>query len=279
MEWQRKGWVMPFCVLTALPCGIVAWLIVSRHADDLLAGFIGGTIVLPLFAFVAGGIFGGIDPNDAKYTIGHFLATRPMSDAELARAILTTAAKSILAGWAIWALAFAIACGCVALNGQTDLLKFPSEASWWYFPATLMVPWIVASVMLTLGLLGRPKQVLQILGGIIGVFLIAGPAFKTMLGLGYSLPILRTLLASLGGVLLICAVVLFNVARRRGLVERPVVWAVAALWLVATLVFVVFRPASTEPRLIGDVLGAGIAALIVIPLAAAPLAISFSRHR
>ncbi len=83
----------------------------------------------------------------------------------------------------------------------------------------------------------------------------------------------------LGVLLLVSAAAIFRAARRRGLVERPMIWAAAAVWLAATLAFVAFRPGTPEPRLIGDILGAGVLALIVVPFAAAPLALSLNRHR
>ncbi len=279
MEWQRKGWIMPFGVLAALPFGLLAWLVFSRQAVDLLVGFFGGAFILPMIAFAAGGVLGGVDPNDSKYSIGHFLATRPISDADLARAILRTAAQSVLLGWAIWALACAIACGCVAANGQADLLPLRPDGRWWYFPATLILPWVVASMVLSLGLLGRPKLVFQILFGIIGISVIVPVASKMLLDPAGMLLLGQIVATALGVSLLVFSAAILQTARRRGLVERPIIWAAAAVWLAAILAFVIFRPATPEPRLIGDILGAGVLTLVVVPFAAAPLAVSVNRHR
>jgi hypothetical protein len=278
-EWQRKGWIMPFCVLAALPFGLLAWLIFSRQALDLLVGSFGSAFILPMFAFVAGGVFGGVDPNDSKYSIGHFLASRPISDTDLARAILRTAAQSLLLGWAIWALSCAIVCGGVAASGHADLLELRPDGRWWYLPATLIMPWIVATVVLSLGLLGRPKLVFQILFGIMVICVIVPLASKMLLDSAGKLLLWQIVISALGISLIVCSAAIFRTARRRGLVERPIIWSAFAVWFAGTLLFAIFRPDTNEPRLIGDVLAAGIAALFVAPLAAAPLAVSFNRHR
>jgi hypothetical protein len=133
--------------------------------------------------------------------------------------------------------------------------------------------------MLSLGLLGRSKLVLQILSGIIGAAVIAPLASKLLLSADSRLLLERALATALGVLLLLSAAMIFNSARRRGLVERATVWAAVATWIAATLVFVAVRPVTAEPRLIGDILGAGVLVLIVVPLAAAPLALSLNRHR
>jgi hypothetical protein len=279
MEWRRKGWIMPFCVLAALPFGLLGWLIFSRQAVDLLVGFFGGAFILPMIAFAAGGVLGGVDPNDSKYSMGHFLATRPISDADLARAILRTAAQSVLLGWAIWALACAIACVCVAVNGQAALLELRPDGRWWYFPATLILPWVVASMVLSLGLLGRPKLVFQILFGMLGVSVIVPLASKMFLDPAEKLLLWQIVAIALGVFLIVISAAIFLTARRRGLVERPIIPTATIVWAAATVAFLVLRPGTPEPRLIGDILGAGVLTLLVVPFAAAPLALSLNRHR
>jgi hypothetical protein len=159
------------------------------------------------------------------------------------------------------------------------LLNLRPDGRWWYFPATLIMPWIVASMVLSLGLLGRPKLVFQMLFGILGISVIVPVASKMLLHPAAQLLLWQIVATALGVFLLVSSGAVFRAARRRGLVERTIIWAAAIVWLVATVAFVVFRPNTPEPRWIGDILGAGILTLMVISLAAAPLALSLNRHR
>jgi hypothetical protein len=278
-EWQRKGWVMPTGVFFMLVVGLVAWRLGSRRAEDLFLGFLGGGAVLGFIGFIGGLLFGNVGPNDANYTMGHFLAARPMSDADMARAILRTAFKSLILAWSIWALAFVVVCGCLAASGSGAVLKWPNNVSLLYLPATLFGPWMVTSTFVSLGLAGRTEYVLQIFFTVVAAvfalmlaskFLLT-PSAQTLLG--------RSLASVLGIVIMIACVTVFAAARRRRLIQSPTTWAAALAWATATVAIALQLPAEAEPRLLGYLLVATIVALAVAPVAAAPLALSSNRHR
>jgi hypothetical protein len=283
VEWKRKGWIMPFGVLAAIPFGIVGWLVTSRQADDLLAGFFGSAIILPLLAFAAGGVFGNLGPNDANYGMGHFLATRPISNSDMARATLWMTAKSVFLGWLIWAVACAIACACVAAAGGSALLnaflKSPDDISWWYFPATLLVPWMVAATFTALGMLGRSKPVLLMLCGAVAIVLQIPMASILRLPTAERLIMQQTTIAVIGCLLIVGSIWIFIAARHRKLIEWQTIWVAAGVWAILTFAAIACWPAHASPGLLAYFLAAGILTLSVVPVAAAPLAISLNRHR
>jgi hypothetical protein len=251
----------------------------SRQPDDLLAGFFGSAIMLPLLAFATGGVFGNVGPNDANYAMGHFLATRPMSDSDIARATLWMAAKSVFLGWLTWAVAFAIACACVSAARGSALLKLPDDVGLWYFPATLLVPWIVAATFASLGMIGRSKHVLLMLCGAVAIILQIPMPTLLRLPPTERLIMHQMTIALIGGLLVAGSIWIFVAARRRQLIERHSIWAAAGAWATLTIAAIACWPANANPGLLAYFLAAGILTLSVVPVAAAPLAISLNRHR
>jgi hypothetical protein len=259
--------------------GLIIWIFSDRQPENLVQGFFGGGAMLAFFGFIAGIVFGNTGPNDANYVMGHFLATRPISDTEAARAILLTAAKSVVLAWAIWALAFALACCCIAAGGYSAAIRFPENVGWWYFPATLIGPWMVASTLIYLGLFGSPKYVLQLLCGVAAALLIIAISSKFLLKPTAQLLLEQTFFVLIGSGLIIAGGLVFVIARRRRLIQSPTVWVAACVWIVSTIAFAILWRAHAEPRILGYLLIAAFATLLVAPIAAAPLALSVNRHR
>ena len=146
-QWRRRGWVLPAGALFILLFGLIVWILSDRQAEKLVEGLFFVGFMLTWLGFIAGLAFGNIGPNDGNFEMGSFLATRPTSDTDAARAILLTAAKSVAIAWSIWALAFALVCGGIAATGSVQAIRFPDKIGWWYFPATLLGPWIVTSAL------------------------------------------------------------------------------------------------------------------------------------
>ena len=84
MEWQRKGGAMPAGVFFGMILGLAFWLIVSRNPEELFLGFVAGGGLLSVLAMFIGMLMGNIGPNDANFEMGHFRATRPMTNTEMA---------------------------------------------------------------------------------------------------------------------------------------------------------------------------------------------------
>jgi hypothetical protein len=279
-QWRRKGWVMPAGAFFCLVIGLIVWVLNDRQAESLVQGFFGGAIVLSMLGFIGGLAFGNVGPNDASYEIGQFLATRPTTDTDTARAIFLTAAKSVILAWAIWAVAFAVACAFIATAGSVTAIHFPKDdVGWWYFPVTFVGCWLVTSTIASVLLFGHSKYILQFLCGLAAAIIVVSVSSKFLLRPAAHMLLAQTLTALLASGLVIAGAVAFVAARHRRLIQSSTVWAAACIWIVATVLLAYFLPTYAQSRLLGYVLIAALVTLLVTPVAAAPLAISVNRHR
>jgi hypothetical protein len=279
-QWRRKGWVMPAGTIFCLIGGLIIWGLSDRQAEPLVQGFFGGAVVLSMLGFISGLASGNIGPNDASYDMGQFLATRPTTDTDTARAIFLVTAQSVILAWAIWALAFAVACACIAMAGSVTAIHFPKDdIGWWYFPATFIACWTVTSAITCVLLFGRSKYVLQFLCGLAAAIIIVSVSSKFLLRPAAHALLVQTLTALLASGLVVAGAFAFVAARRRRLIQLPTVWAAVGTWIVATVLLACFLPTYAQPRLLAYLLIAALVTLLVTPIAAAPLAISVNRHR
>lgn len=281
IEWRLKGWVMPALVVIAIPVVFCIWLIGSRVPKELFEGFLGGGGILTAVGAIIGLVMGNSGTSDRQPEMSHFMATRPMTDSDMARTILKTAGLSILLAWAIWALVFLVVYLVLLTNHAVPQPALPMELGWWYFPATLLGLWLSVTLTAVLGLAGRPWL-------IVVLFCIACALFFA--GLLFSKYVLRgdanlklqfhygMLVANGVGFLLVTAWA-FVMARRRLLIGPRTVYAASGVWIfLSTLVTLEWALHRAQPAPVYMVV-AGLSALVVFPLAAAPLALSWNRHR
>jgi hypothetical protein len=276
-EWQRKGWLMPAAVIVIIVGGLIGWFFGSREPDDLFLAFLGGGGALWMIGFIGGLVFGNMGRSDADYAMGSFIATRPISDGDFARAILKTAATSVLLAWLIWAISFALVCLGLLATGTFHRTNF-GEMNWLLYPMTLLGPWAVTGTFASLGLAGRLKAMVIALSGLSAAF-IGGTVISSFLShelrfliqRGWVLLVVATILGS--------APLLFAAARRKGLISSPVVWASAAAWIVGVAATTLFWPATLPLTFLSFLLLAASLALVFIPFAAAPLAVGINRRR
>lgn len=278
-QWRQRGWVLPAGNLFILLIGSIVWIFSDRQAEKLVEGLFFVGFMLTWLGFIAGLAFGNIGPNDANFEMGSFLATRPTSDTDTARAILLTGAKSVAIAWSFWALAFALVCGGIAAAGSAQAIRFPDKIGWWYFPATLLGPWIVLSALTCLGLFGRLKFILQVLCSIFATIFVVALSSKFLLSRQSMGILAQGVTGLLVGGLVIASAAAFVTARRRGLIQSHTAWAAACVWIVATILLAYLVPSHFEPRLYAYLYIAATVTLLVMPIATAPLAISINRHR
>jgi hypothetical protein len=276
-EWQRKGWLMPASVALLIGGGLIGWYFGSRDPQDLILGFLGGGGALWMLGFIGGVVFGNTGRNDADFVMGTFLATRPMADADLARAILRTAAASVFAAWLIWAMSAAIVFAVCGLTGSLKADQFRS-VNWFLYPASLLGPWAIAGALVSILLSGRIKLVVIVFSGL-SAATIAAVIASTLLpswlwGLLYQSSMVTAAVA-----ILLATPVIFAVAYRRDLVGQSAILALGTFWIAAATAAIVFWPA-TMPFTFSVLLATAISlSLMVLPFAAAPLAIAANRHR
>jgi hypothetical protein len=279
-QWRRKGWIMPAGTFFCLVIGLIIWVLSDREAESLVQGFFAGAIMLSMLGFITGLAFGNVGPNDASYEMGQFFATRPTTDTDTARAIFLTAAKSIILAWAIWALAFAVACACIAAAGSVTAIHFPQDdIGWWCFPVSFVGCWIVTSTIACVLLFGHSKYILQFLCGLAAAIIVVSVLSKFLLKPAAHALLVQTTTALLASALVISGALAFAAARRRRLIQMPTVWAAVFTWIVATVFLAYLLPNYAQPRALGYLLVAAVVTLLVSPAAAAPLALSVNRHR
>jgi hypothetical protein len=276
-EWERKGWAMPMAVALLVTGGLIGWYFGNRNPQDLVLGFLAGGGGLWMIGFIGGITFGNTGRTDADFAMRNFLATRPMSDTQLARAILRTAATSLFFAWLIWAVAFGAVCTVCAMTGSltTDELR---KVNWLLYPASLLGPWIVAATLSSILLCGRGKIAVIVFSGLTAAIIAAAFA-ATLLPRQLGILLWRSFLVLGPLIVLIGSPILFAAARRKGLVGSAAVWASATFWTVTVTAVTLFWPAGMPFTFSAFLLTAASLALAVVPFAAAPLAIAANRHR
>jgi hypothetical protein len=277
-HWRVAGSVMPTLVLFGLIVGPGIWLLASRDIQELLEGFCLGGVWLWLGALFGGLVLGSFG-RDRDFSMRSFLATRPITSAELARTLLKTGAKSLAIAWCLWAVPFLILYFAVMAFGHKPHLGFASDWGWWYLPATLVAAWITMGIMACVCLTGRAGLIFTAFFGptalLIGLTLFwkCALSHEAQVQFWYAM-------AVVGGALFMLATAwAFVAALRRSLIDRPTLYSSAAAWLALTTVAARECPERQVTPISVFVLLAGMLALAVAPLAAAPLALAWNRNR
>jgi hypothetical protein len=299
-DWKLRGRVMPVgAILVATTmCGFflsgrVAWV----SARDAI-------IALTWLQVMLGPILGlFIGHVGERFDFHEHLATRPLSDRQLADVKLRTALKSVCGTWIAWTIGVAVAVVCLALVGQgptgwSDVTRGlasdgiplrPYEYRYQLVVYVMMVPtisWTLTSLGVSVAIL-RPWLIKTAL-----LVIALVPAIPYMLV--YLMPeseneIFDALLLGWIGLTIGGTIVLYAAAFRLRLIATKRVFLVGAMYLlfcVAWLGLAGLLP-SHDRRLLPirtpDILEIGfllsICALPFVCLAAVPLAIWWNRHR
>jgi hypothetical protein len=273
---------LPAIVVFGLCFGFVGWLVFNRNPQVLFLGAINAGVPLLVGGVIMGLVFGNADTNEGKMEMGHFMATRPMATPDMARTMLRVAGISVFVSWAIWAAALLGLYG-ILLLAHVDLKPaFSDGLEWWRLPLTLAGTWLLLSFVATIGQTGRP-----ILLGILFCGVPALTAGVTITSHWLLTPEGRLILE--GSVVTIIGLVFafgtvwaFVAARRRLFIAMPTVWAAMGAWIaLCVLLVLILSPHHGVPPfpLPFFALMLGLLALVVFPLAAAPLALAWNRHR
>ncbi len=278
LEWRNKGWALPVIVLFGMTIGLGIWAISISDLRQLYELFVGGGQALSFVAFV--GLFlGNFGTSDTSFKMGHFLATRPLATAEMSRVILKVLAKSTLIAWGIWAMPCVILSAILLAKGGIPDVEVLRNMGWWYFPAMLLGCWTVVSVLASVAMTGRSWLLVQLVCGLFALTLGSTMYSRHALPKEAQLPFERGVGVALGVAIALGTVWAFVVARRRGLIGSPTVASAFSVWAVLSGLIVldgVMHPA--RPLMLG-VMEICFAALVVAPLAIAPLALTWSRNR
>jgi hypothetical protein len=274
----RHGWLAPAIAIAFLFLGLTIWLFSNHYPQDLVAGVFGGVGAIMCAAFVGGIALADVS-SGRDAVMSQFLATRPMTPADQARIILRAAAASMLLAWAVWAVAAALAYGVCAAVGAWPSPLVPQDQDWRQIPAAFIGSWICMSNAAAAVLAGRPRGLVRIIAGAIAAYILIVFTAKFALSSHAQQQLGLALGVSFGVACLLGTIAAFVAARRRALVEASTAWAALAVWAALVVVAVLVLPSAIPAPRTAYALLVGVLALAVVPLAAAPLALAWNRHR
>ncbi len=296
LEWQRHGRSLPTLVTYLLPFEL-ALLFAARGAPALVLGILTVVCLTPPFMamFVAAAVRTMHPAERDGYGLNPFLATKPMTSAELVGAKLAMALRSTLATWVVTLVAVPTA---LRLSGtHAEVIAYARRLD-----AAFGTPRAVTIALLVFVLLVATtwKQLVQSLYlGLSGrAWLVKGSVFLALVLVTVGLPLvvwvseritvlidvvsaLPAIFAVLAGLKLGAAawttVRLYDGAlvRDRTLVIGAAGWLVVVLTLHGLFVWIVDTPYLPRYVLL-------LCAILVTPLvrvSAAPLALAWNRHR
>jgi hypothetical protein len=236
--------------------------------------------------FLTGSILGVLAPPSSRERITMFLATSPMSDARLARGLLSNAWRTTLISWLL-AIGFGLlALGAAVLHkGVHTLLRevdhFNQTTDWalgmMIVPAALLasgvLAWTLTSTFAVLHWTGNHFVPFFALVGVLVV--VMGLSMLSFFVDEETLTLLRewAMMITAAGIVA-GSLVAFWTAFQRKLVEPGSAALLLSFWVVESLLCWFIVPAPPLPRLFVI----GVLMLSVSPVAIAPLAISRNRH-
>lgn len=277
-EWTKKGLLLPGIVVFYLVVAFGGWLIFSRNPSDMIDGLIGGGAMLLALGMVGGLAIGNTGRPDSDFEMGSFLATRPLTNRDFAKITLDVIAKSVVFSWAIWAVAFGLV---IAIQWATgDLAKSPDlqRLSWWYVPGTLVGAWITNAAVGSLSLTGHSSSWVKVTCAVFAVVVGVSLASK-LLDKPSQAWLINGMMVVMGIGFAAISIFLIKAAHRRALIASQTTMLAVIGWVVLAAVITIesFRSSAVTPAV--AILLVGIASLAVSPLAAAPLAVTWNRHR
>ncbi len=299
-EWHYRGRALPLGA--ALTLCIAYGLLLIRllqegdlaiHLQLLHEGLVAGGGVLALLAALTGLLAGSTSTgnhirhhnstlrdvtNSGNFDqMGHFPATRPLSDRTLADCVLWNVGRSVVTAWALWLAVFLPVVFVVRLtSGSAEyLLKF--EQWRWFLPLTLTGAWVAMMLTTLMTLTGRCAWfIVALFNGVILIFCL-DLAARWLLPESTRTLLFQSLLATASALIIVGTLLTFHYARRRQLLEirRGRSLLMASLLLIPLAVWV----APPDLPKVAYAVIVAFFALAVLPFAAAPLAFAWNRHR
>jgi hypothetical protein len=275
---QQRGWVAPFAVAVVSALALVIWSFVSRDVMELVAAFAHGSWLVTIAAVLGGVVLGAVGSRD-DVVMGQFLATRPITTVDLSRRLLGVAAKNLAIAWAVWGAIFLAILLASRVAGDAPWEYLPPNFGWRWFAGSMLLSWAAMSTIIAIALIGRARLIGRAVVGLSfgyvalmlsAKFALTSQAFELLM---HGLVILLGVGCTAGT---IAAMV---VALRRRLIEAPIAGAAIAVWIALLVAGMLAWPTEVELGFTGQILLYGSLALIVAPIATAPLALAWNRTR
>ena len=294
-EWRRHGRSLPVWVAILLPFELVLLWVAGDSTSLVFIILLAVLLTPPFMATFAAAAVSKSSPNASdSYGVTPFIATRPLTNAELVAAKLKMAVRSTVAAWVLVLIAVAFA---LELSGTSAVVL----ERWHRFSAVVGDPRAVVLLLLILwgciastwaqlvqslyiGLTGRAALINGSVLLVLGFFVLFGPFAEWIVEtrrLGQIWSALPLVFAILVGLKMIAAVWIgVRLYDRRLLSDRTLVtgaacWSIAVLALYGVLIWLLDTPHIPHYLLM-------LVAILSIPLArlsAAPLALAWNRHR
>lgn len=299
-DWMLKGLALPLVVILIYIVMVSVWLIrITAGVNEgpplaeLYSGILAGSGLLTLMAGLTGMLTvlssNGNTTRNRSETIrdlggsnnqegmGNFQSTLPFTNSDFSQSILLTAFRSVLAAWGLWAAGFF---GCLLISQlmpHVPMPVFPPELRAWYLPLTLLAPWTAMTNLALIGLSGRATRI--VFAGVsvfvsccIGMILIKEIYSAELQTLVFEISMF------IGSITIVGATILaFVKAHRRRILSDKTQWATGVIWIAIAIVAIALRPADLPVMAYPMILA--FASLVIMPLAATPLAIEWNRHR
>ncbi|MGZ3492445.1 MAG: hypothetical protein ACXU9S_13325 [Gemmatimonadaceae bacterium] len=294
-EWRRYGGSLPGWVAILLPFELILLWAAPDNTALVFTILAGVLLTAPFMASVAAVAVSKSNPNAGdSYGVTPFIATRPLTDAELVAAKLKMAIWSTITAWLLILVAIQLALelsgtSAVVLERWRALTRIVGAPR--AFVALLLVlvgciasTWKQLVQSLYIGLTGRASLIQGSVLLVLGFFFLFGPFAEWIINsgrLGELWSALPLIFAILAGLKMIAAVwIILRLYQTRLLSDRALVtgaglWCVAVLALYGVLVWLMDTPHFPHYLLM-------LLAILAIPLArlsAAPLALASNRHR
>ncbi len=165
------------------------------------------------------------------------------------------------------------------LAGYAPWTHLPDEFRWQSLAGAMLLSWALMATAISIALVGRGKLVSQWFVGLSLGYVALMIVAKFALTKQTHETLMHGLVAVTGLACTVVAIAAFGAARKRGLIEAPVAGAAIAIWIALVGAAMMLLPAGVELPRSSEVLLYGSLALVVAPIATAPLAIAWNRTR
>jgi hypothetical protein len=274
LEWTERGYVLPLTIaslgIATLPLG---WFISPGERADFARG-VSAFFFAPLFVI---GIFWGLRSPQGEF--GNFNGSRPLTDSQLAHAVLKSATLGLILSAMVWAACMAVV--LLIFGDHGEMPKAFQAFSQLGVVGTLarivlgaIATWCAIGFVTSLILAGT--RVFSVGFGLVIATAMAGILIRLCLRHDARPAFLQAYLFACLAICLLAVTATFMASWRLRLISMPAVCLSAGIVLSALAMAQVGGLTHEWKYLLPVLCGCGI---VPMPLAAAPLAVHANRHR
>lgn len=250
----------------------------------------GALVFLTLFpamgGLMTGSVLGSETWEKQRRGMRTFTAVTPVSDARLARSYLLNTIKTSSVFWVMLVTAAAVVLliglwrsGTGALLSDFENLKHPRVLGTWWLPLFLLLSylstWTAAGLTASLTWTGRDWLVGLVVTIVFSLMLFVPFTLHTFIPPESRDAAQHAVLHAAGILTAVLTLAAFHAAIRKRLINGRSAWFAVVAWTIESAVLWCFLPVAAIYRLAWT----GVLACTVAPIATAPLALAWNRHR